>query len=52
VDFGLDGCTGNLELSISVFSEAYRVTAPEGKRRGHDVQDPPASGKPLESFHN
>jgi hypothetical protein len=32
-------------------SKAYRVTEPEEKCHGHNVQDPPVSGKPLELIH-
>jgi hypothetical protein len=33
------------------FSEVYRVTEPEEKRHGHNVQDPPVSRKPLKLIH-
>lgn len=32
-------------------SEVYRVTEPEEKRHGHNVQYPPVSCKPLELIH-
>jgi hypothetical protein len=36
---------------ILLLSEVYRVTEPEEKRHGHDVQNPPVSCKPLELIH-
>jgi hypothetical protein len=36
---------------ILFFSEVYRVTEPEEKRHGHNVQYPPVSGKPPELIH-
>jgi hypothetical protein len=36
---------------ILFLSEVYRVTEPEEKSHGHNVQHPPVSCKPLEFIH-
>ena len=38
-------------LTILLLSKVYRVTEPEKKRHGHNVQYPPVSCKPLELIH-
>jgi hypothetical protein len=48
---GVKSSIGLILRFILLLSEAYRVTEPEKKRHGHNVQYPPIPCKPLELIH-